>query len=148
MREAVARGDFDDLPGYGKPIEGLGEEHDPDWWVKKLIEREQVTVLPPAITLRTEDAGLDDRLDLLGSEMDVRRELADFNERVRYTLYNNPGGPPVITGQRDIDREVIRWQERRAERRAAAVVARPQADQEQRTGRWRARWRRRRAPRP
>ncbi|MGZ6734795.1 MAG: DnaJ family domain-containing protein, partial [Nocardioides sp.] len=33
LRAAMERGDFDDLPGAGKPIEGLGEEHDPDWWL-------------------------------------------------------------------------------------------------------------------
>lgn len=154
LREAVARGDFDDLPGYGKPIEGLGVEHDPDWWVKKLVEREQVTVLPPALTLRTEDAGLDDRLDRLGSERDVRRELADFNDRVRHTLYSNPGGPPVVTPQRDIEQEVSRWRERRAQRRAqgqAAALAAQNADDQlrsdPRTGGGPSRWWRRRRPR-
>lgn len=151
LREAVARGDFDDLPGYGKPIEGLGAEHDPDWWVKKLVEREQVTVLPPALTLRTEDAGLDDRLDRLGSERDVRRELVDFNDRVRHTLYSNPGGPPVITPQRDIEQEVSRWQERRARRRAAELAARSAGDHDrasQRTHGGLSRWWPRRRPRP
>ena len=33
VRIAMERGDFDDLPGYGKPIEDLGVEHDPDWCV-------------------------------------------------------------------------------------------------------------------
>ena len=53
IRRAMARGDFDDLPGAGKPIRGLGSTHDPDWWVKNLIERERITgVLPPALALR------------------------------------------------------------------------------------------------
>ena len=42
IRQAMERGDFDDLPGTGKPIEDLGGEHDPDWWLKKLVEREQI----------------------------------------------------------------------------------------------------------
>ena len=54
------RGDFDDLPGAGKPLQ-LPEQHDPDWWVKRLIEREKITgVAPPAIALRHEDAELDE----------------------------------------------------------------------------------------
>ena len=62
----MARGDFDNLPGAGKPIRGLGTEHDPDWWVKQLIEREKITgVLPPALQLRKDDAELDARLDTL-----------------------------------------------------------------------------------
>src|SRR5918995_91638 len=49
VRQAMERGEFDDLPGTGKPIEDLGVEHDPDWWVKKLIERENIAILPPAL---------------------------------------------------------------------------------------------------
>ena len=32
----------------------------PDWWLKKLVEREQIAVLPPSLALRKEDAELDD----------------------------------------------------------------------------------------
>ena len=63
IERAMARGEFDNLPGAGKPIEGLGAQHDPDWWLKKLIEREKISVLPPALQLRKDDAELDARLD-------------------------------------------------------------------------------------
>lgn len=119
VRTAVERGDFDDLPGLGKPIEGLGGDHDPDWWVKRLVERERLHLVPPAIALRTEDAELEARLDRLGSPEQVRRTVEDFNERVRHTLYSNPGGPPVLTAQRCVEAEVAAWQERRLARRAA-----------------------------
>ena len=39
IREAMERGEFDDLPGQGKPLK-LGDR-DPNWWVKGLLEREQ-----------------------------------------------------------------------------------------------------------
>jgi hypothetical protein len=58
VQRAMERGDFDDLPGAGKPL-ALGETHDPDWWLKKLVERENVAVLPPSLALRKEDAELD-----------------------------------------------------------------------------------------
>src|SRR5690348_7332214 len=83
VRNAMARGDFDNLPGSGKPIPGLDKPYDPDWWVKRLIERENITgVLPPALALRKEDALLTGRLDEEVTEADVRRVLADFNARV------------------------------------------------------------------
>jgi len=74
VRQAMERGDFDNLPGAGKPIEGLGEHHDPDWWLKKLVERERITVLPPSIALRKEDADLDAALDRLfvGEDPDTK----------------------------------------------------------------------------
>ena len=115
VRQAIERGDFRDLPGYGKPLE-LSDEHDPDWWVKRLVEREKVVVAPPSVQLRREDATLDDRLDRLASEAEVRREVAEFNDRVRWALYRPPEGPPVVTSRRDADREVERWRARRSER--------------------------------
>lgn len=119
LRQARERGDFDDLPGYGKPLTGLSDRHDPDWWVKQLLEREKITgVVPPSLQMRREDAELDDRLDRSASEAEVRREVEEFNARVRWALYRPPEGPPMITPQRDVDGEVERWRARRDERRA------------------------------
>ena len=78
VRRAMERGEFDDLPGAGKPIRGLDGNHDPNWWVKSLIEREQITgVLPPALALRKEDAELDGALDREASADGVRRADPD-----------------------------------------------------------------------
>ncbi len=117
VRQAMERGDFDDLPGAGKPIPDLGRHHDPDWWVKQLVERERVTgVLPPALQLRKDDAGLDATLDGLDSERQVRDELEDFNARVIRARYTPVDGPPLVTMPRDVDEEVERWRQRRAAR--------------------------------
>src|SRR6478736_5784586 len=48
IKRAMERGEFDNLPGAGKPLGDLGSPYDRDWWLKKLIEREQITVLPAA----------------------------------------------------------------------------------------------------
>ncbi|MGH3329715.1 MAG: DUF1992 domain-containing protein [Nocardioidaceae bacterium] len=118
IRQAMARGDFDNLPGAGKPIRGLGGTHDPDWWVKSLVEREQITgALPPALALRHEDAGLDGLLDREASEDGVRRTVEDFNRRVVDARRQLLGGPPVVTPTRDVDQEVVAWRARREERR-------------------------------
>jgi hypothetical protein len=141
LRQAMERGDFDELPGYGKPLRNLDAQNDPDWWVKQLIEREQITgVLPPSLQLRKEDAELDGRLDRLPNEEEVRREVEEFNARVRWALYRPPEGPPMITSQRDVDAEVARWAERRRTRRAA-LPASDHTPAPRRRGRWR--WRRR-----
>ena len=96
IQVAIRRGDFDDLPGAGKPLEGLGTHHDPDWWIRRKIEQENLTGLgPPAILLRTENRELDDQLDLLGREVDVREVLEDFNRRVIEARRQLQGGPPV-----------------------------------------------------
>lgn len=117
VRRAMERGDFDDLPGAGKPLQ-LPAQHDPDWWVKRLIEREKISgVAPPAIGLRREDAELDDVIDQEPSEDGVRRVVADFNRRVEEARRQLSGGPPVITPTRDPDEQVAAWVARREARR-------------------------------
>ncbi|MEK0155137.1 DUF1992 domain-containing protein [Arthrobacter oryzae] len=127
IRDAMAQGKFDNLKYAGKPIPGLGEPYDPDWWVKGLIQRENITGMgPKAILLRTEDAGLDDRLDAQYSEKQVRDILQDFNKRVIDARRQLQGGPPVITKTRDVEAEVERWRERRAARAAAEPPPEPE----------------------
>ena len=115
IQQAMRNGQFDDLPGAGKPLEGLGNVHDPDWWIRRKIERENITGLgPPALTLRTEDAAMAARLDAISSEREVRETLDDFNRRVIEARRQLLGGPPVITAVRDVEAEVERWRQRRA----------------------------------
>jgi len=122
LQQAMRNGDFDDLPGAGKPIANLGDVHDPDWWMRRKIERENLTGLgPPALTLRTEDAAMDARLDAITSEREVRDTLEDFNRRVIDARRQLLGGPPVVTALRDVDAEVTRWRERRRARRTEAA---------------------------
>src|SRR4051794_8400768 len=119
IQQAMRNGDFDELPGAGKPIENLGEVHDPDWWMRRKIQRENLTGLgPPALTLRTEDAAMDGRLDAITSEGEVRETLDDFNRRVIEARRQLLGGPPVVTALRDVDAELERWRERRRARRS------------------------------
>ena len=117
VQQAMRRGDFDNLPGTGKPIPDLDAPHDPDWWLKRLIERERITgVLPPALALRTEDARMDETLDRETTPDGVRRVVEDFNARIVEARRQLQGGPPVITPLRDVDREITGWSERRAAR--------------------------------
>jgi len=127
LQQAFRRGEFDNLPGAGKPLTNLHEVHDPDWWIRKKIERENLTGLgPPALTLRTESADLEARLDELHLEADVRNVLEDFNRRVVEARRQLLGGPPVVTKTRDVEAEVHDWQVRRT----AAAEQRRHADLE------------------
>ncbi|GAA1918089.1 DUF1992 domain-containing protein [Microbacterium aoyamense] len=115
IQQAIRRGEFDDLPGAGKPIPHLGAGHDPDWWIRRKIETENLTGLgPAALTLRVEDAELESALDTLARESDVREALDDFNRRVIEARRQLLGGPPVVTPTRDIEAEVRAWRDRRA----------------------------------
>ena len=145
IQQAQRRGDFDGLPGAGKPLTGLNGVRDPDWWIRRKIEREGLTGLgPPALTLRTEDEGLHDRLDAIASETAVRELLEDFNRRVREARRQLLGGPPVVTPTRDVEAEVAAWRERRVERWRAAEEERRREDADLAGMTWRQRRRARR----
>ncbi len=128
IRKAIERGEFDDLPGSGKPFD-LPDHHDPDWWFKSLVKREGLVMLPPSVQLRKDDAALDEQLDRLPDEIAVRREVEQFNQRVIRARYQLPAGPPLITMPRDMEATVAAWAHRRATR---AEQARPKADEEAR----------------
>ncbi|WIB33213.1 DUF1992 domain-containing protein [Curtobacterium sp. MCSS17_005] len=141
IEEAERRGVFEGNPYHGKPLPGLDGQHDPDWWIKSKIEREDIRgIAPPALALRTEDAELDDALDALSLESDVRDVLVDFNARVKEARRQLLGGPPVVTPMRDVEAEVLAWRERREVRMASAARAAEQARLEAKPRRW---WRRR-----
>ena len=130
VRDAMARGEFDNLKYAGKPIPNLGDGHDPDWWIKGLMQRENVTGLgPKAILLRKEDEELDARLDTRWTEKQVREIVEDFNARVINARRQLEGGPPVITATRDVEQEVLRWRERKAAAAEKEAAAAPEPEQ-------------------
>lgn len=142
IRVAMERGDFDNLPGAGKPIQDLGVEHDPDWWLRKLVERERIVVLPLSLQLRREDADLDAKLDTINFEDGVRAELTDFNERIVRARYSLAPGPPLVTMPRDVEEAVAAWAVRRQARRDEVAAARAAEQSERGRRSWRTWWRR------
>ncbi|RFA07483.1 molecular chaperone DnaJ [Subtercola boreus] len=146
IQQAMRRGEFDNLPGSGKPLKNLHDAYDPDWWIKQKIERENITGLgPPALTLRSESAGLDEKMDAAPSEKRVRELLDDFNTRVVEARRQLKGGPPVVTATRDVEAEIERWRERRDARFVASEQQRAADEAAYRALPWRER---RRARRP
>ncbi len=141
IRDAMAQGKFDNLKYAGKPIPGLGDAYDPDWWVKGLIQRENISGMgPKAFLLRAEDAELDGRLDALFSEKQVRDLVEDFNARVIDARRQLQGGPPVVTKARDVEAELEHWRHRRSARETAAAAAAGPAEPEPKRSWWRRLW--------
>ena len=113
IREAMERGEFDNLPGAGKPL-ALKNLDDPEWFAKALIEREQISgLLPTPLALRKERGELPDVIDALDDEDRVREVLKDFNSRVRDALVRGVDGPTVIVGGVNVEEYVAAWRERR-----------------------------------
>jgi hypothetical protein len=115
IREAQERGDFDDLPGLGKPLPGYGQGYDEDWWIKDWIRRENITgVLPTSLRLRRESEDLMRTVAKKSTEASVRRFVTDLNDRIRQAQRGLVDGPPVVLRVFDVDEVVQAWRERRA----------------------------------
>ncbi len=127
IREAQERGEFDDLPGTGKPLPPFKGQDDENWWIRGLIEREHLDMtaaLPPQLALRKEAQELPDRILQESSEARVRELLEDFNARVR-ELWRRPiDGPVVVVRPVDVEGLLGRW---RAYRASVAPSVRPEA---------------------
>ena len=137
IRAAQARGDFDDLPGKGKPLE-LSDVHDPDWWVKSYLRRENIdtsALVHPTIALRREADAFPGTLADLTTQEQVRAVLADYNRRVVAEWRRPAVGPtiPVAARQVDVGAMVGRWQALRDERAAAERERRAAAGEDDAT---------------
>ena len=115
LREATERGEFDNLPGTGKPFSDAGREYDEDWWVKDWLRREGGTsgVLPATLRLRREAEDLPQLADRRSTEDAVRRLVAEVNERIGKARVGLLDGPPVVLPPFDPEEVVRSWRRRR-----------------------------------
>jgi hypothetical protein len=147
IRESRERGEFDDLKGAGKPIPGLDKPHDEMWWVRKKLESEGVSYLPPNLALRKEKEDIFERLPSQRSESRVRQILEELNARIREVNRRPQDGPTVMPF--DVEAVVEQWREARTAQAeaaaAAAAPAAPAAPAAQPAPRAQRRWRRRSA---
>lgn len=109
IREAEQRGEFDNLPGAGKPIPGLDQPHDELWWVRQLLEREKLSLTPETLTLRKELEATFARIREASSEKIVRRLVADINARIIEVNRTATAGPPSNVAPLDPDAIVRLW---------------------------------------
>ena len=110
IREARERGEFDDLPGAGKPLPGYGQADDEDWWVRDLIRRENITgMLPASLKLRREIEDIAQTVATKKTEAAVRKVVEDLNERIRRAQRGHLDGPPVVLSTVDADEVVEAW---------------------------------------
>lgn len=119
IREAAERGDFDDLPGRGKPIEGLDEPYDELWWVKRKLRRENLSCLPPTLALRKDVQDFLDHLADQPSEAAVRDHTSALNRSIVKVTAAPAAGPALRLGILDANDVVQRWHELRSRRKRA-----------------------------
>lgn len=111
IREAQERGEFDDLPGAGKPLADLDAPHDDGWWIRRKLREEQFSRLPPTLQVRKDLAEVRERIARSRSENEVRRLVAAINDRIRHVNRTDVTGPPSTLMPLDVERTVQRWRD-------------------------------------
>ncbi|WP_347348231.1 DnaJ family domain-containing protein [Nigerium sp.] len=113
IREAMERGEFDNLPGAGKPLE---LDDSDDWWIKAKIKRENLEpVLPGVLSLRKEAETIQEKLADVKRADRAREIVEDLNRRIRefYARGWAPGEPRVVVKLVDVDAALQAWCNRR-----------------------------------
>lgn len=117
IAEARERGDFDDLPGTGKPLpKPTGHDAATDWVLREVRKGGHDTrvLLPPALALKREVQDLPDALAAERTEQRVRELVEDLNRRIRQAYLNHHTGPPLTVAPVDVEEAVTGWRRSRA----------------------------------
>lgn len=114
--EAIERGDFDALPGAGRPLRDLDGRRDENAWIRDKLRRERAAPPPPpAIQIRMDvDAALAS-LGTLETEDEVRSLAEHLNDRIRTVNRTTVIGPPTTLGPMPVEDVVARWRRARSE---------------------------------
>jgi hypothetical protein len=115
IREAQERGEFDNLRGAGEPLKGLDGRQDENWWIKGLLERENLRPpLPGSLLLRKQAAEIGEFVADCTTEEQVREIVQDLNTRILDARRRGIDGPKIVIGDVDAERVVRGWRERRS----------------------------------
>jgi hypothetical protein len=118
IRAAQARGEFDDLPGFGKPLADDKMPYRPDWWLNEVVQREGagMHVVPLPLALRKIADELAAGAEKSSTEREVRDAVADYTERAAKARLLPQLGRPVVLPPLDAEEIVGAWRALRAEK--------------------------------
>ena len=113
IRAAQEKGEFDELPGTGKPLPDVTGAYDPDWWLKRLVQRERVSLVPGALRIKARVEQELERIWKLSREVDVRASVVALNAEIATANRTTISGPPTSVAPFDVETIVQQWRERR-----------------------------------
>jgi len=116
LRRAREEGQFDHLPGAGKPIPGLDQHYDENWWLREWMRRENLSALPDTLRLRKELSDEIERLWRIPSESQAAETIDAINARIRKLNAMPLDGPPLNIHVLNKAETLERWREEREAR--------------------------------
>ena len=109
IRAAEARGEFDDLPGKGKPLPDLDRPRDEMWWVRSWLKRENVDYLPPTMQIRKDVDDARERIRQATTEAEVVAIVEAINEKIRHVNRTAVDGPPSNVYPLHLETVLEKW---------------------------------------
>jgi hypothetical protein len=128
IRVAREQGAFDNLPGAGKPLPNLDQDYDVLSWVRQLVQREQLSILPPSLELLRKVEKELAAIEKLHDEAAVRRRVAALNVEIAKANATVLEGPPTRLSTLDVDKFVERWWRTHSTNPRSPVSRPPQRD--------------------
>ncbi|GIJ43522.1 DUF1992 domain-containing protein [Virgisporangium aliadipatigenens] len=116
IREAAERGDFDDLPGAGKPLPDRGSAYEEDWWLRSFLSRHEASadgMLPPAVLIRRQVDELRETVRGLSDAARVREFVEALNTSIRAS-WRAPDDGRLPVKLVDVEKVLAQWHEDRA----------------------------------
>ncbi|MDY6881719.1 MAG: DnaJ family domain-containing protein [Desulfatiglans sp.] len=93
IKEASLKGEFDDLPGKGKPIKLEDESHLPDDLRLTYKILKNANCLPPELQLKKEIRHLEDMLENMPDERERYRQIKRINFKITQLNMMGKGSP-------------------------------------------------------
>jgi hypothetical protein len=109
IRDGIERGEFDDLPGKGKPLPDIDRPRDELWWVRRKLRDENINVLPPTLQVRRDMDAARERIRQATSEAEVRSIVEEINAKVREVNRTAVSGPPSNVYPLHLETVLERW---------------------------------------
>jgi DnaJ-like protein len=113
IRRARENGEFENLPGAGKPIPDLRAGHDEMWWLRGLMQREGLDIAPDGLKVRREVEVELARLPRVRTEKALRRRVRELNARIVKANATTTSGPDTGLAPFDEEELVVRWRKAR-----------------------------------
>ncbi len=94
IEQAIRDGQFENLDGFGKPLDIDLSTMDDFWWLKEKAKREQLNLLPPAMILKREVEQETQEILNLEDEQAVRQRVRKINRTIIAANMKILWGPP------------------------------------------------------
>lgn len=117
IQEALERGEFENVAGTGQPIPGIEQPLDENWWVRKKLEEEQVSVVPPILAARKQRELVLAEIHSIQHESIVRQKLNELNEMICEAMASHIPGPVDGVLPVDIEATIDQWRVLKTEQR-------------------------------